>query len=74
MKSQLITYEEFVPPLEEVDIIGPLVDNLIEAPLGAAPTSCHPLYPMDGESVLEYTEQVSDPESFKAYVTRWLDI
>jgi len=69
----LITFEEFVPPLEEVDIIGPLVNYLIEAPLGAAPTSCHPLYPMDGESVLAYTEQVSDPESFNAFVTRWLD-
>jgi len=70
----LLTYEEFVPPLEKVDIIGPLVDYLVEAPLGAAPTSCHPLYPMDGESVLAYTEQVSDPDSFKAFVTRWLDM
>lgn len=70
----MVTTEEFVSPLEEVDIIGPLVDYLIEAPQGASPTSCHPLYPMDGESVLNYTEQVSDPESFKTFVTRWLAV
>jgi len=73
-ETVLITYEESVGPLEKVDIIGPLVDYLIEAPQGAAPTSCHPLYPMDGERMLAYTEQVSDPGSFKAFITSWLDM
>ena len=70
----LITTQGLVDPLEDVDIIGPVVDYLIEAPQGAAPTSCHLLYPMDGESVLAYTEHVTDPDSFKVYVSRWLGI
>jgi glutaconate CoA-transferase subunit A len=73
-ETVFITYEESVGPLEKVDIIGPLVDYLVEAPRGAVPTSCHPLYPMDGQGMLAYTEQVSDPESFKAFITSWLDM
>lgn len=68
----IITSEKIVPELEKVDIIGPLINYLVEAPEGAAPTSCHPLYPMDGEAVLAYSEQVSDPESFNSYIESWL--
>ena len=39
---------------------------------GALPTSCHPLYQIDGEALLEYVEQVSDPNSFAAYLPRFL--
>ena len=69
----ILTTEEMVPPLEKVDVIGPLVHAVVLAPGGAAPTSCHPLYAMDGEAMLAYTEQVSDPESFAAFLDRWLE-
>ncbi|MEW5872371.1 MAG: CoA-transferase [Chloroflexota bacterium] len=68
----ILTTEEIVPELSRVDLIGPLVNTVALAPGGAAPTSCHPIYALDGESLLAYTEQVSDPPSFEAYVKRWL--
>jgi len=68
----IITAEEIVPGLSKADIVAPLVDFLVNAPRGALPSSCHPLYPLDGERVLEYTEQVSDPETFNLYLEKWL--
>ncbi len=67
-KTVIITAEEIVPELERADVVAPLVDAVAYAPRGAAPTSCHPLYPLDGEAFLTYTEQVSNPESFQDYL------
>jgi glutaconate CoA-transferase subunit A len=67
----IVTAEEIVPRLDQVDLVAPLVDAVVLAPRGAAPTSCHPLYPLDGEALLAYTEQVSDPDSFSAYLSQW---
>jgi glutaconate CoA-transferase subunit A len=64
----IVTAEEIVPELEKADIVAPLVQAVVHAPCGAAPTSCHPLYPVDGEALLEYTEQVSDEGSFWRFV------
>ena len=64
----IITAEEIVPELKQADLVAPLVDALVHAPRGAAPTSCHPLYAMDGEAVLAYTEQVNDPDSLAEYI------
>lgn len=63
----IITTEEIVPPLSKADMLAPLVHAVVLTPCGAAPTSCHPLYPLDGEALLTYTENVSDPQSFQAY-------
>ncbi len=68
----IITADEIVPELTQADIPGPLVTALVHANQGAAPTSCHPLYALDGEAILTYTEQVSDPDSWKDYVNHWL--
>lgn len=64
----IITAEEIVPQLEQADIVAPLVDAVVHTPRGAAPTSCHPLYPLDGESLLRYCTNVSDAESFARYI------
>ena len=37
----------------------PGCDLIAEAPAGAAPTSCFPLYQLDGETLLRYTEACS---------------
>lgn len=66
-ETVIVTTEEIVPELNEADLVAPLVDAVVHAPEGAAPTSCHPLYPLAGESILAYTEQVSDPESWAMY-------
>jgi glutaconate CoA-transferase subunit A len=68
----IITAEEIVPQLSEADIFAPFVDAVVEIKNGAAPSSCHPLYPMDGFALLEYTEQVSNPESFYRYLENLL--
>lgn len=68
----IITAEEITPQLDKADIAAPLVQAIVHAPGGAAPSSCHPLYPFDGEAILAYTENVSDPESFKRYLSNLL--
>jgi glutaconate CoA-transferase, subunit A len=68
----ILTAEETVPPLAKADLVGPLVHGVAIAAGGARPTSCHPLYPLDGEALMAYTEQVSDPGSFEAFLDGWL--
>ena len=67
-----ITTEEVIPQLERADLIAPLVNAVVHAPLGALPTSCHPLYQIDGETLLAYVEQVNDPSSFEKYLPELL--
>ena len=67
----IITAEEIVPELPKADLVSPFVTGVVLAPGGALPTSCHPLYSLDGEALLAYTEQVSDPASFNAYTAGW---
>lgn len=69
----IITADEIVPELEKADIVAPFVDVVVHAEGGALPTSCHPLYPFDGDAFLRYTEQVSSPELFERYLDYWLD-
>jgi glutaconate CoA-transferase subunit A len=68
----IVTAEEIVPELTQADLVGPLVHHLVFAPRGALPTSCHPLYPLDGEAIMVYAEQVADPDSFHVFIDRWL--
>jgi len=68
----IVTAEEIVPELSKADIVAPFVDLVVLTPGGAAPTSCYPLYPLDGQALLEYTELVSEPASFSAYLERFL--
>ena len=69
----ILTTEAIVPELAKADLVGPLVYGMALAPGGAKPTSCHPLYPLDGEALMAYTEQVGDPDSFEAFLARWLE-
>jgi len=68
----ILTCEEIVPELDRLELLGPLVDKIVLAPDGARPSSCHPKYALDGEALLAYTEQVSDPQSFDVFLERWL--
>jgi glutaconate CoA-transferase subunit A len=69
----IVSAEEIVPELNKADIVAPLIDGVVLAPNGAAPSSCHPYYPMDGKAFLTYTETVSEPESFKLFMNDWLN-
>jgi glutaconate CoA-transferase subunit A len=64
----IVTAETVVNQLKRADIVAPFVDAVLEAPSGAAPTSCYPLYPMDGEWILSYVERVSNPATFSDYI------
>jgi glutaconate CoA-transferase subunit A len=68
----IVTAEEIVPQLTKANLVAPLIHALALTPGGAAPTSCHPCYPLDGLALLSYTEQVSDPDSFQQYLQSWL--
>jgi hypothetical protein len=68
----ILTAEEIVPKLDQADLITQFVDAVVPAPQGALPTSCHPLYQIDGEAMLAYVEQVNDPDSFAAYLPELL--
>jgi glutaconate CoA-transferase subunit A len=68
----ILTTEEIVPQLERADLITQFIDAVVQAKNGASPTSCHPIYQIDGEALLEYIEQVSDPLSFAAYLPGFL--
>lgn len=68
----IVTTEQIVRRLEKVDLIAPLVTGIVLAPGGAKPTSCHPAYALQGNDLLRYTEQVSDPKSYTAYMDEWL--
>jgi glutaconate CoA-transferase subunit A len=67
-KLTIATAEEIVPQLDRADIAAPMVHAVVLAPHGAAPSSCHPLYPLDGDAILRYTQEVSDPASFAVYI------
>jgi glutaconate CoA-transferase subunit A len=68
----IVTAEEIVPELAKADIVAPFVDAVVPAEQGARPTSCHPLYPLDGNAILTYSEHVSDPASFERYLESFL--
>jgi len=65
----IITTEEIVEKLDRADVVPQFVDAVIHAPQGALPTSCHPIYQIDGNALLKYVEEVSDPPSFDKYLS-----
>jgi glutaconate CoA-transferase, subunit A len=69
-KTVIVTTEELVPELNKADIVAPCIQAVVLLPRGASPTSCHPIYALDSEAILEYIEQVSDVESFNNYLAR----
>lgn len=68
----IITAEEISPPLQRADITAPYVDLVVHAPRGAAPTSCHPLYALDGQALLAYSDLAADQIGFNAYLKHWM--
>jgi glutaconate CoA-transferase subunit A len=66
----ILTAEKISPKLSKADIIGPAVDMVVEAPNGAWPTSCHPLYPLDSEMVLRYTETAGQ-DGYSMLMMEW---
>lgn len=54
-QTVIVTAEEVVDQLPgPIDIPGLPVTAVVHAPRGAWPTSCYPLYPLDGLAILDY--------------------
>jgi glutaconate CoA-transferase subunit A len=66
-RSVIITAEEIVAHLDTADVVAPLVAAVAAAPGGARPTSCHPLYAMDGHEILDYLDACGR-EAFDEYL------
>ena len=66
----VVTAERVVDRLDTADIPGQAVRAVVECPRGAWPTSCHPLYPFDGQAILDYVE-AAGTEAFPALVSAW---
>lgn len=66
----IITTEKIVGELQQAEIFAPVVDAVVAAPKGAWPTSCYPLYPLDGMAALEYAQNATSPEN-QALVRNW---
>jgi glutaconate CoA-transferase subunit A len=67
-KTTIVTAEEVVDRLDEqIDFPGLDVTAVVHAPRGAWPTSCYPLYPIDGEEILRYIRACNHGE-FDDYI------
>lgn len=69
-QTVIVTAEKIVPRLDIADLIAPAVDAVVETPGGAWPTSCHPLYPLDGLAALDFTERAGT-DSYPGMLGRW---
>ena len=67
----IVTAEKISPKLDKAEIVGLVVDAVVELPKGAWPSSCHPLYPLDGLAILEYTEKAGT-EEYDDLIASWL--
>jgi glutaconate CoA-transferase subunit A len=70
--TMIVTADEIVPFLDKADVVAPWIDAVVHAPLGALPTSCHPLYGLDGDTILSYSELVNDQETWSSFVEDWI--
>jgi glutaconate CoA-transferase subunit A len=67
----IVTAEEVVERLNgPIEVTSLRVDAVVHAPGGAWPTSCFPLYVLDGQEIMRYTE--SCPDDFEGYLTTFL--
>jgi hypothetical protein len=64
-------YAAIVDRLDRADIVAPLVTAVVAAPQGAWPTSCHPLYPLAGDEIMDYLEACGH-EDFEGYLRQRL--
>ncbi|MCY3718149.1 MAG: hypothetical protein OXG07_01160 [Anaerolineaceae bacterium] len=74
-KTVIVTVERMVDDVREESgghvLPAPGADYIVDAPNGAWPTSCYPLYPMDGGALLDYTEQCNAGR-FDAWLQQFL--
>jgi len=79
-RRRIVSCERVVPtaelsaggPLTGMRIHRGLVDHVVEAPRGAAFTSCEPDYPRDEDAQRAYAASAAEPGGWEAFATRYL--
>lgn len=66
----IVTAEQIVDTLDRAEIMGSVVEAVVEVRGGAWPTSCHPNYPLDGEATLRYVE-LAGTDGYAQLVAEW---
>ena len=73
--ERIVDGAAFVDGAGTVAIPGFLVDAVVEAPGGAWPFSCTPLYDYDAEYLAEWVSVARDPETARRFIAeRVLDV
>ena len=68
----IVTTERIVDKLSGLaDLPGIRTTAVVEVPRGAWPTSCYPLYPVDGEEILAYLDQAGSG-CFHSYLEHFM--
>jgi glutaconate CoA-transferase subunit A len=68
----IVTTERIVDKLSGLaDLPGIRTTAVVEVPRGAWPTSCYPLYPVDGEEILAYLDQAGSGR-FHSYLEHFM--
>lgn len=74
-QTVICTVERVVPRLQKsadgVIVPAPGVDFIALAPRGASPSSCHPLYAVDGEAIMRYVDACNNGQ-FDDYLREFL--
>ena len=72
----IITAETVVDQLDaqdgDIHIVAPLVKAVVEAPRGAWPTSCYPLYPLGGGELMRYVDDCN-AGNFASYLSSFVN-
>jgi glutaconate CoA-transferase subunit A len=64
----VLTAEQIVERLDApYELPGQTTTMVVHAPYGAWPTSCYPLYPLDGEAILDYVDACRESR-FREYL------
>jgi glutaconate CoA-transferase, subunit A len=61
-------------PRQSLRINRMMTDGVVEAPLGAHFTACDPDYGRDEAFQREYAAAAADPEAWRSFKSRWLDL
>ena len=74
-KKVVLSSERILPvgEIQDSDILGIYVDQVVEAPGGAYPGGCYPDYTFDAEAWVEHGRASQDPEEFATYLRGILD-
>jgi glutaconate CoA-transferase subunit A len=74
--ERIVRTEDFAShgPKQSLAINRTMTDGVVEAPLGAHFTACEPDYDRDEPFQREYAAAAADPEAYRAFKARYLDL